>query len=207
MVILMNAAILSKFEQKRFLDNELQLSQSKFSITSSHWAGLFKLLWRWRSVLGMVLYIRDRWSWLFASAAVSVYRPINQFFFYINHNALASTVKAGSVIVSETVLAMPCWWVLTRTKQLSMAPTAGMIWPCACHTAELVACASVDIVVFFTIPPPPKKKEKKRERKQCITIVFDLSWDDCNTQEKLETMVMKNLEVNKMHYGLCENGE
>ena len=44
MVILMNAAILSKFEQKRFLDNELQLSQSKFSITSSHWAGLFKLL-------------------------------------------------------------------------------------------------------------------------------------------------------------------
>ena len=30
MVILMNAAILSKFEQKRFLDNELQLSQSKF---------------------------------------------------------------------------------------------------------------------------------------------------------------------------------
>ena len=45
MVILMNAAILSKFEQKRFLDNELQLSQSKCSITSSHWAGLFKLLY------------------------------------------------------------------------------------------------------------------------------------------------------------------
>ena len=87
-----------------------------------------------------------------------------------------------------------------------MAPTAGMIWLCACHTAELVACASVDIVVFFT-SPPSKKKEKKRERKQCITIVFDLSWDHCNTQEKLETMVMQNLEVNKMHYGLCENGE
>ena len=63
----MNAAILSKFEQKRFLDNELQLSQSKFSITSLHWAGLFKLLWGRRSVLEMVLYIRDRWSWLFAS--------------------------------------------------------------------------------------------------------------------------------------------
>ena len=59
----------------------------------------------------------------------------------------------------------------------------------------------------LTPSPPPKKKEKKRERKQCITIVFDLSWDDCNTQEKLETMVMQNLEVNKMHYGLCENGE
>ena len=126
-------------------------------------------------------------------------------FFYIDHNAPASTVKAGSVIVNETVPAMPCWWVLTRTKQLSMAPTVGMIWLCACHTAELVVCASVDIVVFFNSPPPPpppKKKEKKKKRKQCITIVFYLSWDDCNTQEKLETMVMQNLEVNKMHYGL-----
>ena len=27
----------------------------------------------------------------------------------------------------------------------------------------------------------------------CITIVFDFSWGDCNTQEKLETMVMLNL--------------
>ena len=26
--------------------------------------------------------------------------------------------------------------------------------------------------------------------KLCITIVFDFSWDDCNNQEKLETMVM-----------------
>ena len=27
---------------------------------------------------------------------------------------------------------MPCWWVLTRTKQLSMAATAGVTWLCAC---------------------------------------------------------------------------
>ena len=27
----------------------------------------------------------------------------------------------------------------------------------------------------------------------CITIVFDFSWGDCNTQEKLETMVTLNL--------------
>ena len=27
--------------------------------------------------------------------------------------------------------------------------------------------------------------------KFCITILFDFSWDDCNTQEKLETMVMQ----------------
>ena len=27
--------------------------------------------------------------------------------------------------------------------------------------------------------------------KICITILFDFSWDDCNTEEKLETMVMQ----------------
>ena len=30
--------------------------------------------------------------------------------------------------------------------------------------------------------------------KLCITIVFDFSWDDCNTLENLETMVMQNSE-------------
>ena len=40
------------------------------------------------------------------------------------------------------------------------------------------------------------------------TIVFNWFWDDCNTQEKLETIVMQNFGgVNKIHYGLCENGE
>ena len=52
--------------------------------------------------------------------------------------------------------------------------------------------------------------------KFCITIVFDFSWDDCNTQEKLQTMVTQIFffwgggggeGLNKMHYGLCENGE
>ena len=42
----------------------------------------------------------------------------------------------------------------------------------------------------------------------CLTIVLDFSWDDCNIQEKLETMVVQNSGwVNKVHYGLCENGE
>ena len=30
--------------------------------------------------------------------------------------------------------------------------------------------------------------------KFCIGVVFDFSWDHCNTQEKLETMVMQNFE-------------
>ena len=57
-------------------------------------------------------------------------------------------------------------------------------------------------------PPPPKKKTTT---KFCTTIVLDFSWDHCNTQEKLETMVMQNLGggggVNKLHYGLYEGTE
>ena len=34
------------------------------------------------------------------------------------------------------------------------------------------------------LPPSPKKH-------CCITVVFDFSWDDCNTQERLETMVIQ----------------
>ena len=42
----------------------------------------------------------------------------------------------------------------------------------------------------------------------CITIVFDYSWNDCKIQEKLETMAIQNFGgVNRLHYGLCENGE
>ena len=45
--------------------------------------------------------------------------------------------------------------------------------------------------------------------KLCLTIVLDFSWGDCNTLEKLETMVMQNSGggVNKMHDGLCEKRE
>ena len=34
-------------------------------------------------------------------------------------------------------------------------------------------------------PPPPHNF--------CLTTVFDFSWDDCNAQKKLETMVMEKL--------------
>ena len=38
-------------------------------------------------------------------------------------------------------------------------------------------------LVYLPHPPSPQIR---------ITIVFDFSWDDCNTQEKLETMVMQD---------------
>ena len=57
----------------------------------------------------------------------------------------------------------------------------------------------------------------------CISIVFDFPWDDCNTQEKLKTIVRicfffgrgggggrrsgGGRKVNKVHYSLCENDE
>ena len=51
--------------------------------------------------------------------------------------------------------------------------------------------------------------------KFCIAIAFDFSWNDWNTQEKLKTMFMQffffgvggGRGVNKVQYGLCENGE
>ena len=45
----------------------------------------------------------------------------------------------------------------------------------------------------------------------CITIVFDFSWGDCNTQKNLETMVTPFLGGvgggYEVHYGLRENNE
>ena len=45
---------------------------------------------------------------------------------------MAGTLRMRTVILSETVLAMPCWRDLTRAKQLSITATAGVIWlyPC-----------------------------------------------------------------------------
>ena len=38
--------------------------------------------------------------------------------------------------------------------------------------------------------------------------VFDFSWDDCNTLENLETLVMQNSEGdNKVHHGLYESSD
>ena len=41
----------------------------------------------------------------------------------------------------------------------------------------------------------------------CITIVLDFSWEDGNTQEKLEQRLCKILGASKVHYGLGESGE
>ena len=51
---------------------------------------------------------------------------------------------------------------------------------------------------------PPALKNKN-----CISIVFNFSWDDCDTQVKSETMhgYVKFWWVNKVHCGLCENAD
>ena len=172
MVILMNAAILSKFEQKRFLDNELQLSQSKFSITFSHWAGLFKLLWRWRSVLGMVLYIRDRWSWLFASfpwsAAVSVYRPINQFFL---HKPSCTRLDSKGRVCDRK-------WDRAGYAML-MSPNKDETAVHGSHCRDDMAvrmphrgvgsvCFSWYCGLLYLNPPPPPKEKRKEKREKTM---------------------------------------
>ena len=77
--------------------------------------------------------------------------------------------------------------------------------------------------MYLVNTPPPPTPPKKNGR----IIVFDFSWDDCNTQEKLATSLCKIYlliivviitiiifllgggggGINKVHYGLCENGE
>ena len=64
------------------------------------------------------------------------------------------------------------------------------------HLVVVVTVVIVDVVVIYHFhidhnapclspsPPPPKKR--------CMTIVFDFSYDDRNTQEKLEAMVIQN---------------
>ena len=49
-------------------------------------------------------------------------------------------------------------------------------------------------------------------QKFCISIVFNFSWDSCNSQEKWKTKGMQNLcggggvGANKVHYGRCASG-
>lgn len=42
----------------------------------------------------------------------------------------------------------------------------------------------------------------------CISVVFNLSWEDCNTQENIwKTKVCKILGAGKVFYGRCTNGK
>ena len=68
------------------------------------------------------------------------------------------------------------WW-----KCLNIFATA-----CSTIYQSLLTIFAQTIMHLVSPLPPPKKKNR-------ITIVFDFFWDDCNTQEKLEAMVMKNL--------------
>ena len=77
--------------------------------------------------------------------------------------------------------------------------THDTFWDCRVHFIRQ-PFSKFTIFTYTTMhlvhPPPPQKK------KNCITIVFDIGWDDCNTQEKLETMVMQNLGGG----GWCKQG-
>ena len=60
-------------------------------------------------------------------------------------------------------------------------------------TLLLLQIDKTRFTIFHTalcLPPPPPPLPKKN----CITIVFDFFWDDCNTEAKMETMVMQNSE-------------
>ena len=54
----------------------------------------------------------------------------------------------------------------------------------------------------FCFPPPPPLQIF------CVNIVFNFSWNDCNTQEKLKAKVTQNFKgPNKVYYGRYAYGE
>ena len=58
--------------------------------------------------------------------------------------------------------------------------------------------------LVYPLPPPPKKKKKKF----CTAVVPNFSWALQSSQGKSKTKVMQNVwGMNKVHYGLCEDGE
>ena len=63
--------------------------------------------------------------------------------------------------------------------------------------------------VYSLSPPPPHINPQK----SYLSIVFNFSWDSCNTQEKWKTKLLQNLfcgggrGVTKVYYGRCANGE
>ena len=56
------------------------------------------------------------------------------------------------------------------------------------------------------LPPPPPLPTPLQIF--CVNIVFNFSWNDCNTQEKLKAKVMQNFKgPNKVYYGRYAYGE
>jgi len=58
-----------------------------------------------------------------------------------------------SFVIPSECLVVPCWWVLTRTKQLFVAATAWMKWLCACVRywlySRVVLCDHCFQMVYF----------------------------------------------------------
>ena len=52
-------------------------------------------------------------------------------------------------------------------------------------------------------PPPPPTPAPPAKKKFCITIVLDFSLDECNTQDKLKTIVKQNFLFSGGGGGIC----
>ena len=97
--------------------------------------------------------------------------------------------------VFENCLTFP--WHLCSTSKITLLQNLNFKW-------EVKIIVGNWCFFLFTLPIIPKS---------CIhvSIVFNFSWDDCNTQEKLETLVIQNFfegrGLNKVYYEQCENGE
>ena len=111
----------------------------------------------------------------------------------INREGLLTAVYSGRAVGRSVVgLPSPCSWSLHRRHRLTDVHKDVR----SSGTGKAFTIFTWTIMHLVYAP------------KLCITIVFDFSWDDCNTLENLETLVMQNSEgENKVHYGLYESSD
>ena len=92
------------------------------------------------------------------------------------------------------------WWRIYPVKFFFQRFNTGEVQKGYGWTSQGVFCV-------FAVPPPLTRK------KIYLSIVFNFSWDNCNTQEKWKTKLLQNLfcgggrGVTKVYYGRCANGE
>ena len=107
--------------------------------------------------------------------------------------------KSGSVVFQTTL-----WDAFGDTIAFSFAPPLdenhpeGSRTPCNGYTilyeTSYATCPSLIMHLVcaprpLRPPPPPLPKKNK----SCVSIVFNFSWDGCNTQEKWKTKLMQNV--------------
>ena len=78
------------------------------------------------------------------------------------------------------------WWRIYPVKFFFQRFNTGEVQKGYGWTSQGVFCV-------FAVPPPPPPPPPPTRKKIFLSIVFNFSWDNCNTQEKWKTKLLQNL--------------